>query len=442
MKTKSFFIAILALFMLMTACTSTSPSPTVEPTLTPTETPAPTPDPALLASPTQSEADYVKEVFKNDTYRTGMQIPMVNPRVGIKYNSVEDFQSDDRNENGYYSHCAEQYLDTAMNVDTTKLEADLISKKISTPDSEQSVYGGLFYDASLFESHNYYKYNLMLYFECKKDDAYPTWINIYSVDGGIMKLCVYYSITEWERYGDEDGQKPDNLLVRIPLVNINISRNYDDMVSKLDSIREIEVTYKTVYPYVAPEHVPYQGSPVAEFNDEEAEIIKALIDRTDDEDDVRKKSLPINESDSDVKAVKATDIWSSSSKVYHRLYDKVSDLGKIKITTHGSYIADYQGAFSHPVYGPIVFDESAIYGEGDSVFLVAYIDAAYINFYLNSCGDITLEDGCLNVKINITHSSGGDQMARPTIIVLEIEGCKAEDVKMADLRFVVEKGYY
>jgi hypothetical protein len=33
-------------------------------------------------------------------------------------------------------------------------------------------------------------------------------------------------------------------------------------------------------------------------------------------------------------------------------------------------------------------------------------------------------------------------MARPTIIVLEIEGCKAEDVKMADLRFVVEKGYY
>ena len=256
MKTKSFFIAILALFMLMTACAPTSPSPTVELTPTPTETPAPTPDPALLASPTQEEVDYLKEVFKQSKYR-----PIKNdapspyfyqPDIGIDYKDYVEKATDAEDDTGnWYEEYIEIWPTTVVNIDAAKLDTDLLARTIASENSTNNgVYGGLFYDPALLPDYDYnsykhsdcrYGYNLLLYFDCKVDNACPLYMDIYSIENGVMKIVVFCTV------GDN---LPDNMLVNAHLVSNSDSNrsDYAEVVNALNSITEVEVDYITVTP--------------------------------------------------------------------------------------------------------------------------------------------------------------------------------------------------
>ena len=162
---------------------------------------------------------------------------------------------------------------------------------------------------------------------------------------------------------------------------------------------------------------------VRQFNKEELDILKSVIQQHND----GLNNLKERDYDPEIKIVRA------SSFVMQDTANKISALMDIK-TSHDDYIGEIP--LGHYVYGPIVFDESTLYGEGDSMFLVAFIDGSNENYNVLECSNATLERGRLNVDIEIFISTDEvPDTKTPTFIVIEFEGCKAEDIKSAQLTF-------
>lgn len=124
-----------------------------------------------------------------------------------------------------------------------------------------------------------------------------------------------------------------------------------------------------------------------------------------------------------------------------RLFDKDGVLKlfpKLKefMSTHDDYLGDTP--LRHPVYGPVVFDASALnYGNDETLYYVAFIDGNCGNFQVQTCESVEFKNGSLNAEIGIYISTGGASYdMTPTLIIIEIEGANAKGVKSAGLTFI------
>ena len=177
----------------------------------------------------------------------------------------------------------------------------------------------------------------------------------------------------------------------------------------------------------------WKPSPVVkQFEQDEIDLLKTVLATHSD----ALYRMSATEYDADIKIIQA------SSFTLPDVANKISSLNSIK-KSHDRYLGEIP--LGHSVYGPIVFDESAIYGEGDSLFFVSFIDGINENFNVLKCSAAELEKGRLEVDIDIFLSADDTTaVATPTFIVVEIQGCKATDIKTAKMTFVphTAKGRY
>ena len=149
---------------------------------------------------------------------------------------------------------------------------------------------------------------------------------------------------------------------------------------------------------------------VKQFTEDELVIIKALLERRDYRDAY---AIDIVASETKVNAIKAHSFIFGDAG----LMREISALSALE-SSHDDYLKDPE--LGYPVYGPIVFDESTVYGEGDSLFFIVFIDGNAGTFRVQSCERVELKNRTLNVEIGIHLSKGGNYMMTPTYIIVEI----------------------
>ena len=166
---------------------------------------------------------------------------------------------------------------------------------------------------------------------------------------------------------------------------------------------------------------------VKEFDEGEIELLQALIENQSG----NRKELAVSNNESKIKVTRASTLRAGIN-----LNNELPTLVAIA-SSHDDYLPE--PGLNHMVFGPIVFDKSMLYGSGDSVFYVAFINGNIQNFYVQECISVTLEKGCLKADIGIHLSGGGGYMMTPTFIIIELEGLKSEDVRSAELKFIPQE---
>ena len=166
------------------------------------------------------------------------------------------------------------------------------------------------------------------------------------------------------------------------------------------------------------------GRVIKVLNSSEVEVMTNMIEN-------HKYELDITPSDSKVKAVEAFYYFGDSNTL-----SKFSSLSR-SYQVHSSYLEDCE--FGDPVYGPVVFNKSIIDGESDGVYFVTCITSTAVNYGITECNAVTFENGCLKVDLDLLYPLKTIYKVATDFIIIEIDGCRAEDIESVMLEFVPQK---
>lgn len=164
---------------------------------------------------------------------------------------------------------------------------------------------------------------------------------------------------------------------------------------------------------------------VKEFNEGEVGMMEIFLKNYDNEEN----AISFTNNSTKINVVKASAYVDDSKKAFTLL----PTLTAVE-TPLSEDVADL--SILKKVYGPMVFDESILFGSGEHLFYVALIVGNDDNYMVNSLGNITLNKGCLSVEvdIHILESTHVKKKPKSVFIVVELEGCKLKDISMADLQ--------
>lgn len=163
MKKRNLFVSFLIVLLLLTSCTTPTPTPTLTPTPTPEIEQS-----AIWGKPTKSEMDYIKQIASNTW-------PPVKGWSGVLGNIDPQLLC---------------WSVTKGDVDVTKLEKGLIETIVSTPDSQGTVKGIM--HKGKYNSDKYCPIEILLLFDCEKDNMFPTSVDIVGFEDGVLEIVAYY----------------------------------------------------------------------------------------------------------------------------------------------------------------------------------------------------------------------------------------------------------
>lgn len=395
MKTKKLLPIMLSGLLFLCACTATSPTtkPTAATTPSATVTPTATPDLNVVTSiwsePKAGQKDHLIALWQETT------------NSPFFYNAIE----------------SEVYLDPYFipNVDAAKLADKVFTQDVTAADSQKKIYGMIHNSSeAIIEGCA----EIMLWLDCKDLGLYPTYVEITSIENGVLNITMYKAPDSMATVYGTDAL-PNNMLVVLSIdagSNTNVS----------EYIKTVLVNYQEVGGSpTPPPATPYPDSPVAELDEDEVATLKELTDKIYAEDS---SAVPMGiiRPDASVNVVSATELWQVIG-----LEDKISALKNIKIS-HDAYM----GEVFPDVYGPIVVEKKDLYPDSTdgNLYVMTFVNQYFIYATPYDCTDISVTDGHLYFGIDLA-VGGGDQAVSPRLIVMEISGVDVDDISTAEVRF-------